>query len=404
MSKQDKQRKLAPRLRFPEFRGEGEWEEDKIGSLCRLYQPETLAASEFIEDGPFPVYGANGIIGRLDRYNHEESEVIVTCRGATCGEVHQTIPKAWITGNAMVVKPKDSRISKEFLFYFLKNNGLKTIISGSAQPQITRVGFSPLAIYFPHPAEQQKIADCLSSLEDLIAAEGRKLEALRAHKKGLMQQLFPREGETVPRLRFPEFRNKVGWERVFFSELFYVQEGFAFKSTDFINFKENATQVVRITDINNRNTNSDKVFIPNAFLESTNLGRYIVENGDLLLSLTGAAGFNFFFWNSGRAVLNQRTAKIIVKNKSNHALLRLLEPLIHEKINIRGEGQNNNLSKDFLNTLTILMPSPPEQQKIADCLSSLDELIELQTRKFEALKAHKKGLMQQLFPTPEDVE
>src|SRR5579884_1367719 len=67
-------------------------------------------------------------------------------------------------------------------------------------------------VSIPPPAEQQKIADCLSSLDDLIAAEGQKLESLRAYKKGLMQRLFPRDGETTPRLRFPEFRGKGEWQ------------------------------------------------------------------------------------------------------------------------------------------------------------------------------------------------
>jgi type I restriction enzyme S subunit len=122
------------------------------------------------------------------------------------------------------------------------------------------------------------------------------------------------------------------------------------------------------------------------------------------LSLTGAAGFNFFFWDGGPATINQRTAKVTVKKKSNHALLRLLEPLIHEKINARGEGQNNNLSKEFLSSIVLFIPEPDEQQRIADCLSSLDDLIAAQTQTLEALKTHKRGLMQQLFPSPEEVE
>jgi type I restriction enzyme S subunit len=202
----------------------------------------------------------------------------------------------------------------------------------------------------------------------------------------------------VPKLRFPEFRDAPGWQEMKIDDLFYFQDGFAFKSTDFVKSKEDATQVIRITDINNWNTNEDKVYIPNAFLESNNLDRYFVHDGELLLSLTGAAGFNFFFWDGGRSVINQRTAKVTPKKKSDSALARLLEPLIHEKINIRGEGQNNNLSKEFLSSVILLIPQPPEQQKIAECLSSVDELIAAQARKLDALKTHKIGLMQQLFP------
>ena len=182
----------VPRLRFPEFRDGEEWRIRALGSVFELYQPETLAASELKRDGPYLVYGANGVIGKHDQYNHEDSEVVVTCRGATCGEVNRTQPKSWITGNAMVLRPKGDRISKDFIFYSLKKDGLKSVVSGSAQPQITRAGFSPFSLIFPESkGEQQKIADCLGSLDDVISGQRRGLEALQYHKSGLLQQLFP---------------------------------------------------------------------------------------------------------------------------------------------------------------------------------------------------------------------
>ena len=203
---------------------------------------------------------------------------------------------------------------------------------------------------------------------------------------------------VVPRIRFPEFRGADRWKMEKLDNLVHIQDGFSFKSVDFIKEPSGAIQVIRITDINNKNINDEKVYIPKVFLQRNDLTKYMVANGDLLLSLTGAAGFNFFFWNSGPATINQRTAKITPKKESDFALLRLLEPLIHEKLNNRGEGQNNNLSKEFLNAICILIPAPAEQQKIATCLTSIDELIAAQAQKVEALKTHKKGLMQQLFP------
>jgi type I restriction enzyme S subunit len=185
-----------PRLRFPEFQNKGEWVEDQLGSVCELYQPVTLSSSELSMTGEHLVYGANGVIGTHNEYNHEESEIAVTCRGATCGEVTITKPKSWVTGNAMIVKPRTKKLRKDFIFQYFKNHGLKAIISGSAQPQITRTGFAPLVVFFPQPDEQQRIASCLTSLDDLIAAQTQKLEALKTHKKGLMQQLFPSPEEV----------------------------------------------------------------------------------------------------------------------------------------------------------------------------------------------------------------
>lgn len=185
-----------PRLRFPEFQNAGEWEDDTLGAVCELYQPVTLSSSQLSMTGEHLVYGANGVIGTHNEYNHEESEIAVTCRGAACGEMTTTKPKSWITGNAMVVKPRTKKLRKDFIFQYFKNHGLKKVISGSAQPQITRTGFAPLVIFFPKPAEQQRIASCLSSLDALITAETQKLEALKTHKKGLMQQLFPSREEV----------------------------------------------------------------------------------------------------------------------------------------------------------------------------------------------------------------
>ena len=185
-----------PRRRFPEFQNTGEWEDDTLGTVCELYQPVTLSSSQLSMTGEHLVYGANGVIGTHNEYNHEESEITVTCRGATCGEMTTTSSKSWITGNAMVVKPRSNKLRKDFIFQYFKNHGLKTVISGSAQPQITRAGLAPLVIFFPKPDEQERIASCLSRLDALIPAETQKLEALKTHKKGLMQQIFPSPEEV----------------------------------------------------------------------------------------------------------------------------------------------------------------------------------------------------------------
>jgi len=183
----------TPRLRFPEFQDAGEWEVKRLGEVAKVYQPETISQSKLKEHGEFFVYGANGIIGKLNRYNHKLPQVTVTCRGSTCGEVTLTKPCSWITGNSMVVNVDDSNdVVKLFIFYSLKNANLTYLITGSGQPQITGE-IKKHKIYIPPLPEQHKIADCLSSLDEVIELEAKKLESLKAHKKGLMQQLFPQE-------------------------------------------------------------------------------------------------------------------------------------------------------------------------------------------------------------------
>lgn len=274
---------------------------------------------------------------------------------------------------------------------------------GALNVDIKHLWSMPLAL--PDFKEQQKIADCLSSIDDLIDAESRKLKALEKYKKGLIQKLFPAEGKTLPEWRFPEFQACGEWKLQKLGQVCDFQEGYAFSSNDFvkINTDSNHIQVVRITDINNKNSNTDKVFVNMDLIKNNDLYKYLISKNDLVLSLTGAAGFNFFMWNTKIAVLNQRTLKLIPKDEKNHAIKFLIEPLIHKEINMHGTGQNNNLSKEVLKNVEIVLPtSCKEQQKIAGCLSEIDTIITEQSNKVEQLKAHKKGLMHGLFPSLEE--
>ena len=128
-----------------------------ILDVCDVYQPKTISIKELITDGQFPVFGANGQIGFYDEFNHEESEVTVTCRGATCGTVNVIPAKSWITGNAMVFRPKDRRIQKGFLEYLLRGMDWTPMITGTAQPQITRTSIQDLFVNLPTPEIQRDV-------------------------------------------------------------------------------------------------------------------------------------------------------------------------------------------------------------------------------------------------------
>lgn len=390
---------VVPKLRFPEFRDRDEWE---VKPFQKLFTIGSGRDYKHLSMGGVPVYGSGGYMLSVDDFLYDGESVCIGRKGTINNPMFLT-GKFWTVDTLFYTHSFQQCLPKFVYAIFQQIDWLKHNEAGGV-PSLSKAIIEKIQTAVPEISEQQKIADCLTSLDELIAAQGRKVDALKTYKRGLMQQLFPREGETLPRLRFPEFRDAEEWSEEPLDHLAHFQDGFAFKSIDFVKEQDDATQVIRITDINNKNTNEDKVYIPSAFLEQNKLGRYRVNDGDLLLSLTGAAGFNFFFWNSGPAVINQRTAKVTSKKKSGDALLRLLEPLIHEKINERGEGQNNNLSKEFLSSIFLRVPKPDEQERIATCLSNLDALITAETQKLEAIKTHKKGLMQQLFPSLEEVE
>jgi type I restriction enzyme S subunit len=173
-----------------------------------MYQPKTITADEMIDDGEFPVFGANGKIGYYNKYNHEFSEVLVTCRGATCGTVNISEPKSWITGNSMVVRPRDARLDRRFLEYLLRGGiDLASAITGAAQPQITRTNLSPLAIRFPATiAEQKRIVAILDEAFEGIAKATANAERNLANARELFvatrSELLTQAGTNSPERPF----------------------------------------------------------------------------------------------------------------------------------------------------------------------------------------------------------
>ena len=176
------------------------WEYKKLGEICDLYQPKTISTKEMVLDGLYDVFGANGKIGKYHSYNHEDSEILMTCRGATCGNINISTPKSWINGNAMVVHIKDEeKLDMQFLVYSLINIDKSHIITGAAQPQITRQTLSPLQICFPSLSEQQSIVDYLDSAFakiDAMKANAEKAlnEAKALFQASLKEMLEPKEG------------------------------------------------------------------------------------------------------------------------------------------------------------------------------------------------------------------
>ena len=125
------------------------WGTCTLGDFCDLYQPKTIGTDEMNEKGKYHVYGANGLIGFYDKYNHEESEIVMACRGNSCGAINRTMPFSWITGNAMVLSVKDKSISNEFISQCTNYMNVKGAITGSGQPQLTRENLAPLLMIYP---------------------------------------------------------------------------------------------------------------------------------------------------------------------------------------------------------------------------------------------------------------
>lgn len=166
----------------------------ELGSFCDIYQPKTIGVKDLVEDGDFEVFGANGRIGRFNRYNHEESEVTVTCRGATCGTVNVTPPKVWITGNAMVIRPKPEVMTKEMLAVVMRSLDYSRVITGAAQPQITRTTLAPTVVPVPPLPEQHLVVERIANVQqltsDLAMAWESKLRFARDLEQSVLAAAF----------------------------------------------------------------------------------------------------------------------------------------------------------------------------------------------------------------------
>ena len=361
----------------------------KLSDICNPKQWKTIPTSDLLEEG-YPVYGANGIIGYYSEFNHENPVVAVTCRGATCGSINITVPKAYVTGNAMCLDDVRSDIEMEYLYYCLKHYDFNKVISGSAQPQITRQGMNKIYITVCTHDEQISIVNKLKKVKRVIELRKQELQSLDDLIKARFVEMFG-DPETNPN----------GWNECALSEKLNVVGGYAFKSDGFS--EESGIPVLRIGNIN------AGFFRPVNLVywqEDENLDRYAMHPGDLVMSLTGTVGkddygnvcilgddYDMYY-------LNQRNAKLeIIEGIDKFYLSQLLKfEQIKKKLTgiSRGVRQANISNKDILN---LVVPVPPMklQSQFADFIKQVNKSkVKVQKALDETQKLFD-SLMQQYF-------
>ena len=378
--------KLVPKLRFDGF--SGEWEEKNLGSVVKFLDGKRKPIKESDRakmQGEYPYYGASGIIDYVNNYIFDEDLILLGEDGENIVSrnlslVFKISGKSWINNHAHVLKP-NIPYNLDFLVHYMETLSYLKYNSGGAQPKLNQAVCKTIPLILPKdPKEQQKIASCLSSLDSLIEAQNKKVEALKKHKKGLMQQLFPKEGERVPALRFDGFSGE--WEEKKLGEekdITITIGEFVIKTKQHPNAKYpvyngGKTYTGFYDEFNN---NENKVVISargaNAGYVNIVKRKYWAGNSCYSVGLINEnkLDFNFLYFyikaNENRFTDNQQAANI------------------------------PSVSKKDIENFQIAYPQPKEQQKIASCLSSLDSLIEANEQKGQALKKHKKGLMQQMF-------
>lgn len=388
-----------PKLRFPEFRDADDWNISNIDAVASVSSGGTPSRGipEYW-DGNIPwvsttlidfntITDANEFITKigLDESSAKvfpKSTILMAMygQGKTRGKVAKLGIDAAIN-QACAAIVVDEGMDADFVFQNLSSryDEIRSISNQGGQENLSGAIVKKIPFSYPDKKtnEQQKIADCLTSVDDLITAEAQKLEALKDHKKGLMQQLFPREGETTPRLRFPEFRDAPAWDERRMGDILSVGNG---------------------RDHKHLADGEIPVYGSGGYMRSVN--QYLYDGESACIGRKGTIDNPIFlngkFW----------TVDTLFYTHSYIGCLPFFAYAIFQNINWLDHNEAGgipSLSKANIEKIEIAVPKLPEQQKITDFLTSVDDLITVEAQKLEALKNHKKGLMQQLFPASDEV-
>jgi type I restriction enzyme S subunit len=407
---------LVPKLRFPQFQRAKVWRLVAGDGLFDQINDRKLAPGLPIlaitqEHGAIPRemidYHVSVTEKSIESYKVVQAgDFIISLRSFQGGIEYSRYHG--ICSPAYVVLRLRGEFSGEYFRHYLKTDGFIRILTRNLEgirdgKMISYSQFSELQLSVPaEVSEQQKIADCLSSLDELIAAQARKVEALKTHKKGLMQQLFPRDGETQPRWRFPEFRDAGEWEATTLKDIAKITSGSTPLRSNAEFFDGGTIPWVKTTDLNNS-------FIASTEEKITPKARARVNPaGSILVAMYG--GFN----QIGRtgclsfpAATNQAISVLVLEKKAAIPVyvLAWLNAKVDDWRGIASSSRKDpNITGSDVADFPIALPEFSEQQRITDCLTSLDDLITAETQRLDALKTHKRALMQQLFPSTQETD
>jgi len=425
MSKESKNM-IVPKLRFPEFRDNGEWKVNPLKDIAVELKEKVGNESYKL----MSITSGVGLVSQIEKFGREiAGESVKNYLIINKGDFayNKSSTKLYPEGEIAMLENEENgavpnsiftcfRFNPEYIipcfvkYPFLNNihgRWLRSFIAVGARAngalQVNSKDLFSLLISYPELPEQQKIASCLSSLNDLITAENQKLDALKAHKKGLMQQLFPAEGEKVPKLRFAEFRGSGEWEEKKLGDVIEIKGRIGYRGYTIEDIVDKGEGAISLSPSNFND--GSLVFEKSTYIswekyeESPEI---MLNEGYTVLVKTGSSFGKAAFVNKLYEKVTINPQMVVLKPFKIHDFFLFL---LVSNTSIQNQikkavvgGAIPTLSQHSISKFKIFVPSIKEQQKIASCLSSLDEFITSQAEKIEALKEHKKGLMQGLFP------
>ena len=383
-------KKNKPAIRFKEFTDA--WEQRKLGALCVEFKSgDFISASDIAENEAYPVYGGNGLRGFTNHYNHDGEYALIGRQGALCGNVNYAVGKSYFTEHAVAVRANKTNQTR-FLYYLFSTMNLGQYSGQSAQPGLAVGNLVELENVVPSKPEQEKIASFLSSLDHLITLHQRKYDKLQVLKKAMLEKMFPKNGSSVPEIRFKGFTD--AWEQRKVGDLLIERNQQAPMSDEYplMAFIANEGVAPKGERYDRSALVTDTV---NKLYKKTEKGDFIYSSNNLE---TGSIGLNKYgkacispvysiFEPTGIADSDFLGRRLVRKDFIN-AMVKWRQGVIY--------GQWRIHESDFLK-IEITVPSVEEQRKIGTYLDQLDNLITLHQRELEKLQNIKKSMLEKMF-------
>ena len=342
-------------------RFDGEWV--PLTNLCRPKQWKTIPKTALLNHG-YPVYGANGVIGYYDSYNHESETILIGCRG-TCGQVNVCRPQSYVTGNAMCLDNLDDVVNIKYLELFLKSFDFRKIIGGTSQPQITKQGLSRVLVPIKSLGEQLAIAERLECLRKLNTINVAKMSAFDILVKSRFVEMFgdPCEPEKsgIPSAAIKDV-----------CELRIGPFGSSLHKEDYV---ANCHPLVNPSHIvEGRIRTDDELTVGEEKYSS--MAPYHLHKGDVVLGRRGEIGrcavvdSEGMLCGTGSMILRPMTSKC----RSDYLQQVVSFPSFASALEIQAVGVTmKNLNAKIVGNAVIALPPLALQQKFADFVAQVDK-------------------------------
>ena len=379
----------VPEIRFAGFTDP--WEQRKLGELSSEFQSgDFISAEKILASGPYPVYGGNGLRGYAKRYNHDGFYALIGRQGALCGNVNTAVGKAYFTEHAVAIKA-NSLHDTRFLVHLLRCMDLGQYSGQSAQPGLAVGVLKEVETTVPSKVEQQAIGSFFSRLDDLITLHQRKYDKLVVFKKSMLEKMFPKDGESVPEIRFAGFTDP--WEQRKFVD---------FVEASGIRNKDNL-------QLESYSVSNDRGFVPQdeqfenggTMRDADKTAYWIVEPGSFAYNPARINVGSIGYQSTRKNVIVSSLYEVFKTDRScdDRFLWHWFKSsLFTKQIEMLQEGGVRlYFFFDKLQKSEIWMPNVDEQRIIGQQFDQLDSLITLHQRKLELLQNIKKSLLDKMF-------